>query len=280
MIGVVDVGGGMRGVYASGVYDFLLDQHIYFDYCIGVSAGSANLISYVSNQRGRNLHFYSEYSFRKEYMSLKSYFETGSYINLNYIYSTLSNSNGENPIDYETFQKNPMQFCVTATEAETGLPHYFSKSDIQQDHYDVLKASCAIPVICQPYPIRNKYYFDGGVGDPIPFRKAFNDGCDRIVVILSKPVGFIKKPQKHMDIIKIKLRDYPKMIEKIRDHNERYNQDVSELMHYVDQGKALIIAPDDCCGVDTYTRNENEFNQFYKLGYRDGKKIEDFLGKE
>ena len=48
MIGIVDVGGGMRGVFGCGVTDFLLDNDITFDYCLGVSAGSANLASYVS----------------------------------------------------------------------------------------------------------------------------------------------------------------------------------------------------------------------------------------
>ena len=55
---VVDVGGGMRGVYASGVLDRCLKENIQFDLCIGVSAGSANLASYLSGQMGRNLFFY------------------------------------------------------------------------------------------------------------------------------------------------------------------------------------------------------------------------------
>lgn len=42
---VVDVGGGMRGIYAAGVLDYCLDQGITFDLGIGVSAGSANISS-------------------------------------------------------------------------------------------------------------------------------------------------------------------------------------------------------------------------------------------
>ena len=68
--GVVDVGGGLRGIYAAGIFDYCMDEGIQFDICIGVSAGSANIASYLAGQRGRNYQFYSEYSFRKEYMSL------------------------------------------------------------------------------------------------------------------------------------------------------------------------------------------------------------------
>lgn len=43
--GVVDVGGGLRDIYAARVFDNCLDNGIKFDMCIGVSAGSANIAS-------------------------------------------------------------------------------------------------------------------------------------------------------------------------------------------------------------------------------------------
>lgn len=68
--GIVDVGGGLRGIYAAGIFDWCLDQQIKFDLCIGVLAGSANVTSYVAGQRGRNYQFYEEYSFHKKYMGI------------------------------------------------------------------------------------------------------------------------------------------------------------------------------------------------------------------
>ena len=44
-IGVVDVGGGFRGIYAAGVLDYCMHKGIWFDLGIGVSAGCANLAS-------------------------------------------------------------------------------------------------------------------------------------------------------------------------------------------------------------------------------------------
>ena len=51
--GVVDVGGGLRDIYGSGVFDYLLEKNIHFDVCFGVSAGSANISSYLSGQAGK-----------------------------------------------------------------------------------------------------------------------------------------------------------------------------------------------------------------------------------
>ena len=56
-IGVIDVGGGLRGIYAAGVFDWCLENGVKFDYGIGISAGSANLASNLSGQRGRNTCF-------------------------------------------------------------------------------------------------------------------------------------------------------------------------------------------------------------------------------
>lgn len=172
-IGIVDVGGGLRGIYAAGVLDCCLDKGIQFDLGIGVSAGSANLASYAAGQRGRNYRFYTDYSFRREYMGLGDFVKSGSYINMDYLYGTLSNSDGEDPLDYPALRDSRMEYCVVAADAETGEARYFGKEDIGQDNYDVLKASSSIPFVCRPYPVQGRLYFDGALGDPVPVEKAF-----------------------------------------------------------------------------------------------------------
>ena len=95
--GIIDVGGGLRGIYAAGILDYCMMHSIQFDCCIGVSAGSANMAAYLAGQQGRNYRYYQEYSFRKEYMGMGNLLHTGSYINLDYFYGTLSNAGGESP---------------------------------------------------------------------------------------------------------------------------------------------------------------------------------------
>ena len=106
---VVDVGGGLRGIYAAGVLDRCMEDKVYFDVGIGVSAGSANVSSYIAGQKGRNYKFYAEYSARKEYMSLHNFLVKKSYIDMDYLYGELSNSGGENPLDYAVIAKAPLR---------------------------------------------------------------------------------------------------------------------------------------------------------------------------
>ena len=52
-LGLVLEGGGMRGIYTAGVLDFFMEQNVYTDGVIGVSAGACHACSYVSKQIGR-----------------------------------------------------------------------------------------------------------------------------------------------------------------------------------------------------------------------------------
>lgn len=278
--GVVDVGGGLRGIYAAGIFDYCMDKGIQFDICIGVSAGSANIASYLAGQRGRNYQFYSEYSFRKEYMSLRNFISKKSYIDMDYLYGTLSNSTGENPLNYQKIIENPAEMLVVASNAKTGEAKYFDKKDIKQDDYSILKASCSIPFVCKPYEIEGVPYYDGALSDPIPIGKAFCCGCDKVVVILTKPEEFIRNPKRDEKFARRIQKKYPVSAEKLRQRANQYNQEVALLKKYREQGSVLIVSPVDTCGVDTLTRDQEALKMLYEKGYQDAGKISEFLNRD
>ena len=278
MVGIVDVGGGMRGIYTAGVYDYLHDHGVKLDYCLGVSAGAANLVSYLSGQRGRNRRYYTDYANRPEYMSLGNFLKKGSYFDVDYIYSTLSDSHGEDPIDYAAFAENPTPYVVVATDAESGLPRYFTRADIHPDDFDVVKASCSLPIACKPYPVGGTPYFDGGVSDPVPYKKAFADGCDRVVVLLTRPKAFRRPPLSHPHAARMALRKYPNALEALLRRHLVYNQALDELAELERQGRALVLAPADIDGISTLRRNAMAMERLYGYGYQDGARLEAFLG--
>ena len=272
-IGIVDVGGGMRGIYAAGVFDTCIEENIKFDCCVGVSAGSANVIAYLAHQKGRNYTFYHDYSLRKEYMSMKNLIHTGSYINLNYIFGTLSNHDGEYPLDYDTYEASSAKMVIVAAEALTGLPKYFTRADIARDDYRVLMASSCVPGVDQPFEIDGVPYFDGGLVDPCPIQKAFDEGCDRVVLILTKPLNTLKTPGKDPALAKMIRKKYPMAAECMYRRTEKYNQSVALAKKYVQQGKVLILSPDDTLGVDTLKRDPDNMDALYHKGVEDGHAI-------
>ncbi|MGI5959225.1 MAG: patatin-like phospholipase family protein [Massiliimalia sp.] len=276
-LGLVDVGGGLRGVYAAGVLDYCMDQNISFDCCIGVSAGSANVTSYLAGQRGRNYCYYCEYAMRKEYMGLSNFLKKSSYIDMEYVYGTLSNSDGEYPLDYTALCKNKAELFVVAEEAVTGRVKYFSREDICQDQYQILMASSSIPGVNRPYEIDGVPYFDGALGDPVPIQKAFNEGCDLVVLILTKPISVPREPGRDPFLAKMIQRKYPKSAENMRNRAKRYNEAVELAKEYQKQGKVLIISPDDTAGVTTLSRNTESLDRLYRKGYQNGAAILEWL---
>ena len=160
--GLVVEGGGMKCAYSAGILDKFLDDDITFSYCIGVSAGAANTLSYLAGQRGRNLRFYTEHLSDPRYLSVRSLVHTGNLFGLQYIYGTLTNSDGADPLDYSAVMENPAEFYMPATDAATGRAAYFSKYDIVRDDYRAVMASCALPGFCRPVKVGDRYYYDGG----------------------------------------------------------------------------------------------------------------------
>ena len=276
--GIIDVGGGLRGVYAAGVFDRCLDMGVAFDVCIGVSAGSANVVSYMAGQKGRNYPFYTGYPFRREYMSLGNLLFKKSYLDLDYIYGTLSNADGENPLDYQAILRNPAEFVAVATDARTGQAIYFGKDDLRQDDYSVLKASSAIPVVCHPYSVAGVPCFDGALSDAVPLRRALDAGCDRVVLVLTRPKDLLRKPGKDETLARLIRRRYPMAAQQLCRRAERYNRSVAEAKRLEEAGRVCILAPDDTWGVDTLTKDREALKGVCEKGCADAAKIGRFLG--
>ena len=277
MIGVIDVGGGLRGIYGAGVFDRCLDEKIHFDRCIGVSAGGANVITYMAGQRGRNYRFYYDYAFSKEYMSFRNLVKTGSYIGLDYIYGTLSNENGKDPVDFDAVINYNGNITVVATCTDNAEPHYFGIEDFGRNNFRALCASCCIPLVCKPVNIDGREYFDGGVSDPVPLEKAFSLGCDKVVLILTKPLDFLRDGRTDKAAAEIICKKYPAIADALKQRSEKYNSAVKKALEYEKEGKCLIIAPDDCCGVTTLSKNKKSLDALYIKGYKDASKIKKFI---
>ncbi|WEV66984.1 patatin family protein [Bifidobacterium sp. ESL0769] len=274
---LIDVGGGFRSIYGAGVMDWLMDNGITVDKCYGVSAGSANMVSYISGQRGRTYKFYTEYAFRPEYASANNFFKLHNYANLDYIYGTLSNSDGEYPVDYPTFAASPTEFTVVACDARNGYARYFDKSDVHQDNYDVMKASSAVPVACEPYVVDGIPYYDGGIADPIPVQLAADEGYDRIVLILTHQRDFVREAKKDTAPAALLKRSYPVAAERLKNRYRTYNEEMKVAEKLAAEGKVLILAPDDLCGLDTLSKNSEGLEKMYQKGLDAAEAIPAFI---
>jgi predicted patatin/cPLA2 family phospholipase len=210
-------------------------------------------------------------------MSFRNFIRTGSYVNLDYVYSDLSNSYGENPLNYEGIKRSEKILKIVALNALTGESIYFDKDDMAQDDYDILKASSNIPVICKPYFVKGIPCYDGGLAEPVPIKKAFEEGCEKVVVVLTKPREFLRIPDKDVRISRLIRYKYDKVAHSLKTRAEKYNESVALAKEYEKQGKVLIVAPTDISGMRTLTKNSEGMQRMYDQGYTAAKSITAFL---
>lgn len=245
MIGMPAVlfeGGTFRPVFSCGVMDALLDEDIMFPYCIGVSAGCADAASYVSRQRGRNIEVLEKYRNDKRYMGKRNLFKEKSMFGIQFAFRDIPNIHV--PFDMETFQNYDGKFIAVTTDAQTGHVQYFTQKDVDE-RFEVFHGTCALPAIIPPAVIHGREYFDGGLSNPIPIDKVLSDGCDKVLVVLTRPKGYIKECRKSDILIARRIeKKYPAVARALVHRYKKYNRSVKLCEELEKQGRVVILRPE------------------------------------
>ena len=142
----------------------------------------------------------------------------------------------------------------------------------RDDKFDVIVASCALPILFQPVKVGKRYYLDGGLSDSIPYKHAIQEGCDKNIVILTRERGYVKKPERAGDISRKLYKKYPKVAEDIKSRPERYNACIQELMEREQAGEIFVIAPETTHGVGRTESDPEKLTVLYEEGYQQAKK--------
>ncbi|MDY3851015.1 MAG: patatin family protein, partial [Bullifex sp.] len=189
--GLVLEGGAMRGMFTCGILDVFLEKGIDFDSTIGVSAGAVFGCNYKSRQVGRALRYNKRFCRDPRYCSVRSLLKTGDLYGAEFCYDELPNE--LDPFDYDTFERNPMEFWCVTTDVETGKARYDLMKDGRGDDMKLMRASASMPLVSRPVSVRGRELLDGGIADPIPFDFMLSGNVDRCLVILTQPYDYIKK---------------------------------------------------------------------------------------
>ncbi|MBP3488789.1 MAG: patatin family protein [Roseburia sp.] len=266
-LGIVCEGGANRTVFSCGVMDVLLEEGIMPDYFIGVSAGIAYGVSYLSGQKGRNLEVIENYIADKRYMGVRHLFnkKEKAYYNTKFVFEQVPNE--LIPFDYDAFERYPGKVEAAVTNIHTGAAEYVEVPR-GRDMRDVLVASCSLPVLFQPVKLGRHYYLDGGIADSIPYEHAFGEGCDKLLVVLTRERGYVKTAERALKITNSLYRKYPKVVEALETRPVRYNACMERLKELERQGKVFVIAPEDLFGVGRTETDTIKLRRLYDEGCR------------
>jgi predicted patatin/cPLA2 family phospholipase len=260
-------GGGLRGIYTSGVLRFFMDQNLFLPYVIGVSMGGCNAANYVSHQPERNRIVNTRFVNDSRYLSYRRLLTGGELFGMKFIFDTIPNSLV--PFDFQTFRESDVKCIFVVTDCETGKPLYFEKNELREDYLSIFRASASLPFISKPVQYNGHILMDGGISDSIPIRKSISDGNQKHVLILTQPKGYRKKRFPFMRLVQMHYPQFPGLCEALANRYIRYNETMDFIDTLEQQGEVFVIRPLSPLPVGRIERNKSKLYTAYDQGYRD-----------
>ncbi len=263
MRALVIAGGGMRGAFCSGATLAMQEMGLRFDAVYGTSAGGAMAAWFGAGQADDGTRTW-KYAADRTVMSYRRYLSRrGPLVDLDRLYDHVYPH--EVGLEIERFPKLPCPVRVTASDIETGRCVYLDLRE--HDVLASLKATSALPFITGgPVLIDHRSYLDGGLTDPVPIRRAIEDGADEIVVVFNRPKRD-RKPEPRIATWAFQ-RTYPTLGEVANRHDELCNE-ASDLAHLPPEGLRIeVIRPDAETGVGRLTRDVERLHDVVHLGHQ------------
>lgn len=279
--GLVMEGGAMRGMFTAGVIDVMMEQDIFFDGAIGVSAGATFGCNYVSHQPGRAIRYNMKYCRDWRYCSVRSLLRTGDMFGAQFCYYEIPDR--LDPFDVKTFYTSATEFYVVCTDVNTGKPIYHKCEHDMQEDMEWIRASASMPLAAGIVDKGGYRMLDGGVADSIPLRYFETIGYERNVVILTQPRGFVKKKNELLPIVKVAYHKYPRFIAAVAKRHDIYNKTTEYIKRQERKGSAYAICPDEPLPIGHIEHDSENMKKIYEIGRNTAiahlDEIKNFFGK-
>lgn len=264
--GLVLEGGAMRGMYTAGVLDVFIEHGVAVDCAVGVSAGALFGVNFLSGQSGRVIRYNKRFNSDKNYMGLRPLLREGNIVNTQYAYHDVPYE--LDPFDNESYMRSGVPFYAVVTNMSTGEPEYMLVRDVFEQ-MDVLRASGSMPFVSKPVRIGESFYLDGGIADSIPFEWLAAQGCNKLIVILTRDMDYRKKPMNRA-LIKLRYRRFPQLARRLAQRHSSYNAKVERLRKWESEGRAFVIRPSEPIEIGRMESDPEKLQAVYNLGRRDG----------
>lgn len=264
---IVLEGGATRGVFTSGVLDYLMEEDLYFSHVIGVSAGSCNGVDYVSRQIGRTkkcmIPEKKEYSY---YSGVRSVIKEKSILDMDMVFDTFPKK--IYPFDFETYFQSDMVCEIVTTNCETGKAEYMTEQNDPDRLMKLCRASSSMPLLSPIVNIDGVPYLDGGLADSVPVRRALQSGNEKIVLVLTRNPGYRKKPisKGTSKLYRRAYKKYPNLVHAAIYRNHVYNKTMELVERLEEEEKIFVIRP-LVPTVSRLERDETALTAFYQHGY-------------
>ena len=261
--GLVLEGGGMRGVFTSGVLDAFMKHDLYFPYTVAVSAGACNGMSYISRQPRRARISNIDYLDRYEYIGLRHLVTQGCIFDRRLLYDKFPNQ--LLPFDVDTFFQHAEGFEMVTTNCLTGHAMYLSETHDKQRALDIVRASSSLPYVSKIVNVDGIPMLDGGIADSIPVQHAIDMGYEHNVVILTRNKGWRDHGKDRK--IPYLYKNYPRLRVALSHRHKVYNEQLQLVDDLEAAGKITCIRPLRPLEVGRIEKDTVKLERLYEEGF-------------
>lgn len=268
--GLVLEGGGMRGVFTSGVLDAFMKHDLYFRYIVAVSAGACNGMSYVSRQPRRARISNIDYLARYKYIGIRHLVTQGCIFDRELLYDKFPNQ--LLPFDFDEYFKHAKDFEMVTTNCLTGKTMYLSETSDRQRSLDIVRASSSLPYVSKIVTVDGIPMLDGGIIDSIPINRAIETGHEHNVVILTRNKGW-RDTGKDRKVPAFIYKNYPRLRVALSHRHAVYNQQIDLIDRLEAEGKITCIRPMRPMEVGRIENDVEKLERLYEEGFAIGEKF-------
>ena len=261
--GLVLEGGGMRGVFTSGVLDAFMKYELYFPYVVAVSAGACNGMSYISRQPRRARISNIDYLARYQYIGIRHLVTQGCIFDRKLLYDKFPNQ--LLPYDFDTYFRYAHTFEMVTTNCLTGQAMYLSEDHDRQRALDIVRASSSLPYVSKIVEVDGIPMLDGGIVDSIPVQHAIDLGHEHNVVILTRNKGWrdTSKDRK----LPYLYKHYPRLRVALSHRHKAYNDQIQLVDDLEAAGKITCIRPIRPLEVGRIEKDTAKLERLYEEGF-------------
>lgn len=282
-IGLVLEGGGLRGAYTAGALAWLTDHHIEVDYSVGISSGAVLLAGYLMGNKDIGYQMAVHFGCEKQNYGLPALLSEGHYVAYKRLFQKgLKERAG---MDVRPLREKNPDMEIGLYDLEKGETIWYSAADLDDD-LTLLRGSCSLPIASAVVDFRGRKILDGGITKMIPIERALEKGCTKMLVITTKPEGYVRKPGSKMVDFLMRVM-YPKYPQMRRDYAVRhinYYKQMDIIAKEVEKGTCMLVRPSKTIDVGRFKGDPVRLQELYDLGYSDmearKEELYRFLGKE
>jgi predicted patatin/cPLA2 family phospholipase len=171
------------------------------------------------------------------------------------------------PLRFDKYFGSGIKNEIVVTNVENGKAEYMTEKGNEKRLLDISSASCSLPLIAKSVNINGTKYYDGGIGDSLPYKRAINQGYDKVFVIQTRALDKVPSSPKPMEALyKVRFAKNKEFLQTLLNRPKVYKEQADELSALEKMGKAFVLRP-TLPEIDRMETDYDKKMEFYNHGY-------------